>query len=177
MSDTNYRAGDMYGGRTTSGWFLLGFPIFIVFAQLAVLLFSFVARLTRPVGGWVCLLGVFVPLIVNAVLQTTPAARLRSVLKVGLPVGIHIQRLDQHDSFNDGSTFWGVCSADARFVDQLVAVHALTTSDSRAVFRDIMPEETILTDGRVFSGRGLTILYDVDRSLLFFYRNEYQPRP
>ena len=68
MSDTNYRAGDMYGGRTTSGWFLLGFPIFIVFAQLAVLLFSFVARLTRPVGGWVCLLGVFVPLIVNAVL-------------------------------------------------------------------------------------------------------------
>lgn len=176
LSDADYRAGDIAGGRTTGGWFVLGLPFNLVAGLLASLLFSFVARRTRPLVGWSCLLAVFIPLIVIAFVQTTPAARLRSALDIELPAGTLIQRIGAVKTFHGGGIF-GVCSADSQFVDQLVAVHALTPSDSRAMLLQMMPDESIPEDGKVFTGGGLFIFYDADRSLLLFIRHLGQPRP
>ena len=176
MSTIDYRPGRIAGGRETAGWFVLGSPFLLGFGLLASLLFSFVARRTRPVVGWLGLLAVFVPLIVFACLRTTPAARLRTALDIELPAGTEILRMKEYDSFNDGSTIGGVCSVSPETVQTLIAIHGLKASDSAGMLHQVLPDEPIPEEAHVFAGDQLTIYYDADRSLLYFCRRSGQRR-
>ena len=176
MSNIEYRPGRFAGGRTTAGWFVLGSPFLFGLGLLVSLFFSFVARRTRLLYGCLCLLAVFVPLIVFALIRTTPAARLRTALDVEPPAGTQIQRIEQFDSFNDGSTIAGVCSASPQLVQTLIAPHALKASDSGGILHQVLRDEPIPEEGRVFAGDELTIYYDADRSLLYFCRRLGQRR-
>jgi len=176
MSNAEYRPGRVAGGRTTAGWFVLGSPFLVGFGLLASLPFSFVARRARPAVGWLCLLAVFVPLIVFAILRTTPNARLRRALDIELPAETGIQCLDQFDSFNNGSSVAGICSASPQLVQALIATHALKVSGDRGTLHREMRDEPIPEDATVFAGNELTIYYDADRSLLYFYRHLGQRR-
>ena len=176
MSNLEYRPGHVAGGRTTAGWFVLGSPFLLGFGLLVSLPFSFVARRARPVIGWVCLLAVFVPLIVFAFIRTTPQARLRTALGIEPPAETRIQRLEQFDSFNDGSTIAGVCSASPQLVQTLVATHDLRASESGGIIRQVMRDEPVPEEVNELAGNELTIYYDADRSLLYFYRRLGQRR-
>lgn len=167
--NTQYRAGDAGGGRTTAGWFILGLPFLLGFVLLASLLFSFIARRAGVISGWACLLVLFIPLMVRAYVSSTPAARLRSALNIDLPAGTRIQRLDQFDSFNDGISISGVCSATPQVVQTLIAAHALKTQNS-GMLRQVMRDEPIPEDVPVLASDELTIYYDANTSLLYFYR-------
>lgn len=171
MSNTDYRAGRVGGGRTTAGWFLLGSPFLLGFALLMSMLFSLIARRARPLIAWLCLVVIFTPLIAMALVNSTPAARLRTALDIEPPAGTRIHRIQKFDSFNDGSMISGVCSADPQFVSRLIATHALEVSDSAGMLQDVLPDEPIPDDGTVFSGNDLTLFYDADQSLLYFFRH------
>lgn len=172
MSTADYRPGRFGGGRETAGWFVLGSPMIVGFALLPSALFTFVALRTRPVVGWSFLLAVAAALTVLAFVQTTPAARLMSALGVEPPAGTRIQFIRESDSFNGGRSTWGVCTADPQFVDRLIAARGLNPSDSAATFlHQVMANESMPADRTVFTGDRLAILYDADRSLLFFGPN------
>ena len=177
MSNADYRTGYIDGGRTTSGWFLLGSPFVLGIALPVSMSFSFVARRTRPVVGWVSLLVVFIPLITIALVKTTPTARLSTALEMEPPVGTRIQQIKQSDSFNDGITISGVCSTDPQFVNKVISTHGLEISDYASVLQQAIPDESIPDDGKVFAGDELVIFYDADRSLLYFSRRIGQQRP
>jgi hypothetical protein len=176
MSGTEYRPGSMVGGRTTAGWFVLGSPFLLGFAFLVSLLFSLISRRTKPVVGWLCVLAVFGPLIAFAFSRTTPGARLRTVLGSEPPVGTQIQRIDQYDSFNDGSTIAGVCSGSPQFVQSLITAHSLKASDSSGLLKQMLRDEPIPEEVTVLAGDELTIWYDPERSLLYFCRRLGQRR-
>lgn len=170
MSGTEYRPGSIAGGRTTAGWFVLGSPFLLGFGLLVSLFFSFISRRTRTVVGWLCLLIVFTPLIAFAYSRTTPAARLRTALDIEPPAGTQIQRIERYDSFNDGSTIAGVCSASQQFVQALITAHALKESNSGGLLHQVLRDEPIPEEARVFAGDQLTIYYDADGSHLYFCR-------
>ena len=124
--------------------------------------------------GWMCLLAIFAPLIGFAYLRTTPAAWLRTAFDLQPPPATRIQRIQAFDSFNDGNTIAGMCSASPQFVETLIATHALTASARTNVFHQAMPDEPLPEDAEVFEGSELTIYYDPNRSLLYFYRRPGQ---
>ncbi len=171
MSNADYRPGSFAGGRTTAGWFVLGAPFLLGFGLLMSLPFSCIARRTRPVVGWLCLLAVFVPLTALAILETTPVARLHTALGVEPPVGTRIHRIAQYDSFNDGSMTAGICSGNSDFVQTLIADHGLERSRSYGLLKRMLQDEIIPNEPDVLDGNGLTIWYDADRSLLYFCRH------
>jgi len=170
MSNADYRAGRIGGGRTTAGWFVLGSPFLFGFGLLASMFFSFVARRAGPVVGWLCLLVVFVPLILVSFKRTTPAGRLRTALDIEPPPELRIHRIQQFDSFNDGICISGVCSAAPQLFQTLIASHSLKASDSAGILHQVMPDEPIPEDATAYASIELTIYYDADRSLLYFYR-------
>jgi hypothetical protein len=170
MSNADYRPGSFAGGRTTSGWFVLGTPFLIGIALLMSLPFSFLARRTRPVIGWLCLLAVFIPLIVAAIVSTTPGARLHTALDIKLPADTRIERITQADSFNAGITISGICSATPQLVNQLVAARALKPTPSPDWLKKNLRDETFPDGGQAFSGDRMEIVYDPARSVLFFSR-------
>jgi hypothetical protein len=160
MSTMDYRPGRIAGGRTTAGWFVLGSPFLLGFGLLVSLLFSLIARRTRPVVGWLCLLAVFVPLIIVAYVRTTPAARLRTALDIKPPTGTQIRRIVRYDSFNDGSTIAGVCSASPQFVQTLVEAHALRASNFGGTLYQALRDEPIPEEVGALAGDELTLYYD-----------------
>ncbi|MCE9532237.1 MAG: hypothetical protein K8T89_14125 [Planctomycetes bacterium] len=178
MSTADYRAGGFFGGRTTAGWFVIGSPFLLVFALGVSLVFSLIARRFGTRVGWACLLVVFVPLTAIAYFNTTPAARVRAALDLDPPAGTQIFRIAQFDSFNEGISIYGVCSADAPFVDKLIAAKGLKPSDPHGLLPGGMQEESIPPENAAaYSGNRLAIFYDADLSRLYFYRRFGQPRP
>lgn len=155
---------------------MLGSPFLLGFGLLASLLFSLISRRTNTLVGWLCVLVVFGSLIAFAYSRTTPGARLRKALGSEPPVGTQIQRLDQYDSFNDGSTIAGVCSGSPQFVQTLITAHSLKASDSGGLLKQMLRDEPIPEEVTVMAGRELTIWYDPDRSLLYFCRRLGQRR-
>jgi hypothetical protein len=176
MSGIEYRPVSVVKERTTAGWFMLGSPFLLGFGLLVSLLFTLIARRTRPVVGWLCLLVVFVPLISFAYSSTTPAARLRTALGSQPPVGTQIRRIEQYDSFNEGITIAGVCSGSPQFVQTLITAHSLKASHSDGLLRQMLRDEPIPEEVTVLAGDQLTIWYDADQSLLYFCRRLGQPR-
>jgi hypothetical protein len=160
----------MAGGRTTAGWFLLGLPFLLGLGLIVSLLFSLISRCTRPAFGWLCLAVVFTPLIVSACSKTTPAARLRAALTTEPPVGTSIYRIEQYDSFNDGSTIIGVCSASPEYVQTLLTTHSLEVSGQGGFLNRRLRDEPIPEEATVYSNNELIIWYDAEHSRLYFYR-------
>ncbi|MBX3444540.1 MAG: hypothetical protein KF774_19220 [Planctomyces sp.] len=169
MSDADYRPGSRWGGRTTAGWFWLGLPFLLLVGLLSTLPFSWIARRRGPGVGWLCLLTAFVPLLAVACILTTPMARLRAALGTDPPDGTEILRLRQIDSFNDGNTVTGVCSAGPEFVSRLTAAHGLRQADVDPGRFDLSGV-SLPAAGQGFLGEGLTVFHDADRSQLWFQR-------
>lgn len=174
MSNAEYRAG--HGGeRTTAGWFILGFTFVFGLGLLLSLLFCLISRRSVLIG-WLCLAGIFIPLIAFAFVNTSPAARLRKALDTDPPADTRIERIQQYDSFGDGVVIFGACSADPDFVQKLINTHAMTPT-SAARLQQSMPDERISDDAKAYFGKGLTILHDADRSRLYFFRSWGERRP
>ncbi len=176
MSGTEYQAGDWSSGRTTAGWFVLGSPIFLGLGLVMSLPFSAAACRARPQYAWMLLLAVFIPLIVVAFVETTPTARLREALGVTPPTETVIHRIEAFDSFNEGTTIVGFCSASPQFVQTLIEANALKQSGSGGVYLPASWHETLPEGASVYGGDNLTIYYDADRARLYFQRRQGQRR-
>ncbi len=175
ISTMDFRPGRFADGRTTAGWFVLGAPIFLGIGVLMALFFAWVARRYHPVVSWIGLLVLFVPLIAHAVERTTPEARLARALDISLPPGIAVQRLQQSDSFGDGDTVTGICTAPPEFAETLIVTHDLHVQPHGAGLQLPLPEIAPERSAPIYANEFLDIYYDSEQSLLYFYRRPAQP--
>lgn len=174
MSSADYSVAQPGGSRKTAGWFILGFPFIVVFGLLASLLFSLIARRSRPIVAWGCVLAIFPTLIAISIRYTTPEARVQSALGVKLPADTEVIRVVQQDSFNAGITYWGICTGDQQFLNMLITHHALqaTNPTSTAWLNAGLHDQSIPKVAILFENDELMLWYDSDASMIYFYRHD-----
>jgi len=177
MSSMDYIASSGGDGRQTAGWFILGIPMLVPLAVLSTMPFSMVARRGRPVIAWSAMVLVFGMLIRFAYVQSTPQARLKYALGVELPAETTIVSLQETDSFNDGITTIGACTADMAMLEALVATHSLHQDISGHFISHYFRNVDIPEDGMGYQSDRLTCYYDRATGVLYFIRRYSDPRP
>ncbi|WDQ15119.1 hypothetical protein [Rhodopirellula sp. P2] len=177
MSSMDYSTNTTGDGRKTAGWFVLGLPMLVPIALFSTMPFSMIARRGRPAIAWFAMVVVFGVVIWFAYVQSTPQARLAWALGVEVPADTNIICLRENDSFNDGITTIGACTADNAFVGDLVAHHSLKESMTGGYISPYMPDTDIPEDGIGYRNDRLTCYHDSESGTLYFVRRYSDPRP
>jgi hypothetical protein len=168
-SEMKYDAGVENSGRTTGAWFIIGFPITIGMAIVSSLPFSWLARRTKPIVGWLLAAVVLGSLLAYTIVSSSPEAKLESALRVDVPPGTRIEILRETSSFGDGGSYSGVISAEPDFVERLKEVHAMKPSPLD-LLEDLLPAGMNLEQPSGFFGSGLMCYFDSAQARLYFRR-------
>lgn len=177
MSGIKYHEGVTFFGLRTAGWFLLGLPMLIGMGLFLALPICFLARKLSPAAGWIVLLAISVPAIINAFYSSLPHQRLESVLGVEIPDETKIHFLVQGDSFNDGVQTAGEFSGSMAILNSIAKKNGLQEKVKPLLFMNRMFEIELPESAKVMTGELMTCYLDPKTDRIYFSARNSLPNP
>ena len=177
MSNMDYRIGDATSGMTTAFYFYVGLPILGVVGYLSTIPFELLSRRLNQRAAWIAAACVYIFVVSFAYFDARPRARMTWALGVNTPAEVELRRLVQRDSFNDGFTVWGICTATPLFTDLVVKENHLTPTVNSNDFRVALGDERLPEQALGHGGGLMQIYYHEPDSLLYFSRRGSKPTP
>lgn len=177
MSNMDYRIGDRTNGMTTAFYFYVGLPILGAIGYFSTIPFELLSRRFRRYTGWSVAACVYVLILSFTYCNVSPRARMQWALGIDVPAEVELRRLVQRDSFNDGITVWGFCTATPSFFDQVANKNNLTPAMNSYDFRLALGIEDLPEDGWGCRGGLMQMYFNEDGSLLYFSRHGSESAP